>query len=72
MSSPCHVEVILELKASAVAKEARCRAALRMVLACADAPRPLSDTQAELGPALTHKQRAQARTLAIRSGSKSA
>jgi hypothetical protein len=65
------VEVILELKASAVAKEARSAprcCALR--LPCADAPP--SHTQAELGPALTHKQRAQARTLAIRSGSKSA
>jgi hypothetical protein len=72
MSSPCHVEVILELKASAVAKEARSAPRCACVLPCADAPRLPSSTQAELGPALTHKQRAQARTLAIRSGSKSA
>jgi hypothetical protein len=64
------VEVILELKASAVAKEARSAPRCALRLPCADAPP--SHTQAELGPALTHKQRAQARTLAIRSGSKSA
>ena len=53
-------------RAAQVALRRPCAACLTRAL-----PSSLS-AQAELGPALTHKQRAQSRTLAIRSGSKSA
>ena len=70
MSSPCHVEVILEVKAAAVAKEARCAAPHALPPRRA-LTRPLL-LQADRLPALTQKQRAQTRTLALRSGSTAA
>jgi ribosomal protein L22 len=70
MSSPCHVEVILEVKAAAVAKEARRAALLALPPRRALTLPPL--LQADQLPALTQKQRAQKRTLALRSGSTSA